>query len=267
MNRSSKILGIPCVLAVLASAQASAQITFYEGEDFRGRAFSTDDAVPNFSRHGFNDRASSAVVEHGRWEVCDDAQYRGRCVVLRRGSYDKLSRMALDNRISSVRPVAAGGAYIEAPEPLPSPTYPYRRRPEERVFEVPVSSVHAVVGPPERRCWVEREQAGGARRGEPNVGGAVAGALLGGVLGHQVGRGGGRDVATAGGAVAGALLGSQVGRNGSAEQDVRHCADAPGGPPEYWDVTYYFRGVEHRVQMTAPPAANIIVNEDGEPRQ
>jgi hypothetical protein len=31
-------------------------------------------------------------------------------------------------------------------------------------------------------------------------------------------------------------------------------------------VTYVFRGLEHRVQMSAPPGATILVNGNGEPR-
>ena len=59
--------------------------------------------MTDFSRRGFNDRASSVIVESGQWQVCDDAGYRGRCVHLRPGSYDSLSRMGFDNRLSSVR--------------------------------------------------------------------------------------------------------------------------------------------------------------------
>src|SRR5206468_5752458 len=122
-------------------------------------------------RFGFNDRASSVVVDRGRWEVCEDARFEGRCVVLRPGSYDSLARMGMNNRISSVRPLPRNARYeAEAPAPLPAPTYEYRQRPSERLYQVPVSAVHAVVGPPERRCWVERQQVveGG---GQPNVGG------------------------------------------------------------------------------------------------
>ena len=74
------------VSALLLTAQAMAQITFYEGEGFRGRAFTTNRQVGNFERYGFNDRASSVIVDRGRWEVCDDSRFEGRCVVLRRGS-------------------------------------------------------------------------------------------------------------------------------------------------------------------------------------
>ena len=88
MNKSLKpLLGIA---AVAFAAHASAQVTFYEGEGFRGRTFAANGEVKNFQQTGFNDRASSVVVERGRWEVCEDARFQGRCVVLRRGSYDSL---------------------------------------------------------------------------------------------------------------------------------------------------------------------------------
>lgn len=254
--------------AIALATQAAAQITFYEGEGFRGRSFTTDKQVGNMERQGFNDRASSAVVERGRWEVCEHARFQGECVVLRRGSYDSLGGMGIGNRISSVRPVAreARGA-MEAPAPLPAPTYDYRQRPNERLFEAPVTSVHAVVGPPQQRCWVERQQVV-QDRGSPNVGGAVLGGIIGGVLGHQIGSGRGNDAATVGGAVAGAAIGANTGRDGPvvSGQDVQRCTTAPSGPPQYWDVAYSFRGVEHRVQMQAPPGQTITVNRNGEPR-
>ncbi|HEV2009338.1 MAG TPA: beta/gamma crystallin family protein, partial [Burkholderiales bacterium] len=90
--------------AIGLATQAAAQITFYEGEGFRGRAFRVDKQVWNFDQTGFNDRARSAVVDGGRWEVCEDARFEGRCTVLRRGSYESLSGMGMDKRISSVRP-------------------------------------------------------------------------------------------------------------------------------------------------------------------
>ena len=257
------------VTALVLATQAAAQITFYEHDGFRGRAFTTDKPVGNFARYGFNDRASSVVVEHGRWEVCTDAGFAGRCVVLRRGSYESLGGLGMNDRISSVRPVIEQARYEnEAPPPLPEPTYEYRRRPSERIFEVPVTSVHAVVGPPEQRCWIERQQVVEGGRGEPNVGGAIVGGIIGGVLGHQVGGGRGKDAATAGGAVAGALIGGNSGGGAVAyDKDVQRCRTVASSRPEYWDVTYTFRGVGHRVQMSAPPGRKIAVNDRGEPRQ
>jgi hypothetical protein len=92
------------VSAGLLSLHAAAQVTFYQGEGFRGRAVTIDHPVGNFERIGFNDRASSAVVDRGRWEVCDDTGFRGRCVILRRGNYPDLGALGMNNNISSARP-------------------------------------------------------------------------------------------------------------------------------------------------------------------
>ena len=95
MKRQLKIALAASTL--IFATQAMAQITFYEGEGFRGRAFTTSNAVPNFDRTGFNDRTSSIVVDTGRWEVCEHANFRGRCAVLRRGNYDTLTAMGMDD--------------------------------------------------------------------------------------------------------------------------------------------------------------------------
>jgi uncharacterized protein YcfJ len=261
------VLGVATV-ALAAQAVMAAQITFYEGEGFRGRTFSANGEVRNFARTGFNDRASSAVVESGRWEVCEHEQFGGRCVVLRKGSYDTLTGMGLDNSISSVRPLQRNAQNLyEAPPAMAVPTYEYRQRPNERLYQANVTSVRAVVGPPENRCWVERQQVV-EDRGNANVGGALVGALIGGVLGHQIGGGRGNDVATLGGAVGGAAVGANVGRGGQTQtQDVQRCENVPNqARPDYWDVTYTFRGQEHRVQMTTPPGSTVTVNDQGEPR-
>jgi uncharacterized protein YcfJ len=256
--------------ALVLATQAFGQITFYEGQDFRGRAFTTGKPVANFGRNGFNDTASSIVVDKGRWEVCEDANFRGRCAVLRRGSYDNLASSGMSNSISSVRPVDNRRRYDnEVAAPMETPNYAWRRRANERVYDAPVTAVHAVMGTPSQHCWVERQQVS-ATRGEPNVGGAVVGALLGGVLGHQVGGGDGQKLATVGGAVAGGVIGSNVGRGSSAAstQDVQRCENAAsGGTPAYWDVAYNFRGQNHQVQMSAAPGTTISVNGNGEPRQ
>ena len=270
MNRNIKT-AIGAAAFILAS-QAMAQITFYQNEDFRGRPFATSNQVVNFKNAGFNDRASSVVVDRGRWEVCEDANFQGRCVVLRQGSYASLNGLGLNDRVSSVRKVNDRRQYAnEAPAPLPAPTYAYRQRPNERIYQAPVTSVRAVVGPPEQRCWVERQQVAAPVQNNANVGGALVGAVIGGVLGHQVGGGRGKDLATAGGAVAGAVVGSNVGSSMSGgqlvTQDVRRCENVTSTVPQYWDVTYNFRRQEHRIQMSTAPGATIAVNRNGEPRQ
>jgi hypothetical protein len=79
------------------------RIIFYEREDFQGQSFAAERPVGNLERFGFNDRASSVEVIGDRWEVCEDARFSGRCVVLRPGRYPSLAAMALNNRISSAR--------------------------------------------------------------------------------------------------------------------------------------------------------------------
>lgn len=246
-----------------------AQIALYEQEGFAGRSFKTQERVINFARQGFNDRASSAIVLNHRWEVCENAGFTGRCVVLRPGRYPSLATMALNNRISSAREVLFD-ARIEDERyaPLPSPIYDSRRRNNERLYEANVTSVRAVVGTPEQRCWVEQEQIA-PERSTANIPAAIAGAVIGGVLGHQIGGGHGKDLATAGGAVAGGFLGANIGRGDTQAQtrDVQRCTNASNaGRPDYWDVSYTFRGQEHRMQMANPPGQTITVNERGEPR-
>ncbi|MBY0573229.1 MAG: hypothetical protein K2P84_06075, partial [Undibacterium sp.] len=75
-----------------------------------------------------------------------------------------------------------------------------------------------------------------------------------------------RDIATVGGAIAGGALGSNVGRDNQYGRDVRRCEDNANTTPEYWDVTYQYRGITHRVQMSHPPGNTIAVNRQGEPR-
>jgi uncharacterized protein YcfJ len=253
-----------------APAVVAAKITFYEREGFRGRNFTTERQVANFERFGFNDRASSVEVLGDRWEVCQDAGFQGRCVVLRPGRYSSLAAMGLSDRVSSVREVNRGSR-IEDHRYAPAPVaaYDHRRRNNEQLFEANVTSVRAVVGTPEQKCWVEREQVV-QEQNKLNVPGAIAGAIIGGILGHQVGGGSGKDIATAGGAVAGAAVGANIGRGGAQQvqtQDVQRCASVPSqASPDYWDVSYVFRGQEHRMQMTTPPGRTITVNAQGEPR-
>lgn len=255
------------VAGILLATQAAAQVTFYENDGFQGRSFRADRQIGNFERFGANDRASSAIVDRGRWEVCEDARFEGRCVVLRPGRYDSLGAMGLNDRISSVRPITGSArSQNEVTAPAIAQGYDYGRRKNERLFTADVTSVRAVVSQAQQHCWVEREQ---VQDSGANVPGAIAGAVIGGILGHQIGGGRGKDLATVGGAVGGAALGANVGRGdgGVYGQDVQRCSNIQGrARPEYWDVTYNFRGQEHRVQMTRPPGRTITVNGDGEPR-
>jgi len=247
------------------------QVVLYSREGFQGRSFTADTAVDDLRRTGFNDHASSVVVRGERWEVCDTANYAGRCAVLRPGQYASLDAMGLNDSVSSLRAVSESARIDDrryAPPPVTDRDY--GRRDHERTYEAPVTSVRAVVEEAGQRCWVEREQVVQDRSGT-NAPGALLGALIGGVLGHQVGGGTGKDVATGLGVIAGAVIGANSGHLPGGKQvttqDVQRCTSAPGqARPAYWDVTYSFRGVEHHMQMATPPGATVSVNEQGEPR-
>jgi len=89
------------------------------------------------------------------------------------------------------------------------------------------------------------------------------------VLGHQIGSGRGNDVATAVGAVGGAAIGANVNKGGGQTytQNVQRCTTVPGtAQAQYWDVTYVFRGLQHRAQLSFAPGPTITVNGKGEPR-
>jgi hypothetical protein len=101
MNRLIKysVLGI----TTLAASTAMAGVTFFEAENFAGRQFTTERTADNFVTVGFNDRAKSAIVEGGSWEVCVDVSFNGGCTILKPGRYPTLG--VLGAQISSARPM------------------------------------------------------------------------------------------------------------------------------------------------------------------
>ena len=257
------------LVAVAWATQALAQVTFYEHEGYQGRSLTTERQIPSIERR-FNNRASSAIVTSNRWEVCEDADFGGRCVVLRQGNYPSLGAMGLNDRVSSVRVVRMESRIADDRyAPSPRVERDFRRRYNERLYQADVTSVRAVLGTPERHCWIERETV--EEHGHSNVPATIAGAVIGGILGHQVGGGSGKQIATVGGAVAGGAIGARIGRDNNgptaSSQNVQRCTDATARDrPDHWDVTYTFRGQAHRVQMTSPPGATVTVNRNGEPR-
>jgi hypothetical protein len=233
--------------ALAFATQAGAQVTFYEQDGFQGRSFTTQQRVGNLGRSGFNDRASSVVVVGQRWQACEDVRFSGRCTVLRPGQYPSLTAMGLNDRVSSVRPLQANQRVAESDyAPMPTVAQDFRRRRNERLYDADVTSARAVVGTPAQRCWIEREQVG-QQQGEMNTGAAI-GAVIGGILGHQMG-------------------GARGNGSGPLARDVQRCDGNPAqATPSYWDVTYQFRGQQHRIQMATAPGRTIPVNRNGEPR-
>jgi uncharacterized protein YcfJ len=243
------------------------QITFYENDNFQGRSFNATSDIDDFRRLGFNDRASSVVVLGDRWEACENIAYGGRCIFLRPGRYPTLSAMGMNDRISSVRLVTPDMRIDESRwAPVAPPAYDYRTRPQEPVYQAPVSYSHAVYADAGQHCWVDHEQVPADKRRNQVVGAALGG-VLGGVLGHQIGN---NNTGTVLGALGGAVLGGVIGNNVNSNvgtRDVQRCApNQVSGTPQYYDTEYSYRGVTHHVQTTSDPGQFIPVNANGEPR-
>jgi uncharacterized protein YcfJ len=260
------------------AARRNPQVAIYASAELAQAAATlrqADDLAANGGR--YDDVHQLAVLANQRAVAAQDvARLRSEQAAL------DAQRMATDARIQAdVTQRQAAAAQLQAAEAqrqadqaqllaaAPAGAYDYRRRANEPLYEAPVTSVRAVVGPPQQRCWVERQVVDTGPQGI-NVPGAVVGGVVGGILGHQIGSGRGQDLATGIGIVGGAAVGANVGRGAPGTvytQDVQRCANvSTTAPLDYWDVTYNFRGYEHHVQTTSPPGRTILVNAQGEPR-
>ena len=105
MKNINKLLA----LAAIAAGAAQAQITLYEHDNFNGRRFTATESVASLQHGGFNDQASSLEIRGGRWQICDDSYYRGKCVTLGPGEYRSLRSMDMNDKISSIREIGWGG--------------------------------------------------------------------------------------------------------------------------------------------------------------
>jgi Beta/Gamma crystallin len=88
-------------------AGGGGRAVLYDGMSFAGGSFAVNGPLANLDRTGFNDRAQSLIVFDGRWELCTDAGFAGRCIVYGPGRYGTLG--SLTNQVSSIRPAPAAG--------------------------------------------------------------------------------------------------------------------------------------------------------------
>ncbi len=90
-------------------------VWLYAGQEFVGQRFDVTRDIANLSDARFNDQALSLVMAPGeRWEVCEDASYRGRCEYFNGDIVANLNLYGLGNRVSSLRRVNGsnyGGGY------------------------------------------------------------------------------------------------------------------------------------------------------------
>jgi uncharacterized protein YcfJ len=262
----------------LDAARRNPQVAMYASAEFDQAAATLRQAEDLAASGGrYNDAHQLAVLANQRAATAQDvARLRSEqaALVAQRTATDARIQADVTQRQAAAAQLQAAEAQRQAEQAqrlaaAAPAAYDYRRRENEPLYEAPVTSVRAVLGPPQQRCWVERQV---VDTGSPgiNVPGAVVGGVVGGILGHQIGSGRGRDLATGIGAVGGAVVGANVGRDAAGTvytQDVQRCANvSTAALVDYWDVTYNFRGYEHHVQTTSPPGRTILVNGQGEPR-
>ena len=255
----------------LDAARRNPQVVTYASTELEQAAATlrqADDLAARGARH--DDVHSLALLASQRAAAAQDvARVRSQQAALSAQQTAANARVQAD--VAQARAAEAQRQAAEAQRlaaSAPPAVHDYTRRPGETLYEAPVTSVRAVVGPPQQRCWVERQVVDNGTGGI-NVPGAIVGGVVGGILGHQIGGGRGQDLATGIGAVGGAAVGANAGREPgtSYTQDVQRCENiASAGSVDYWDVTYTFRGYEHHVQTTSPPGRTILVNAQGEPR-
>jgi hypothetical protein len=87
-------------------------LTIFAEPDFRGRSATIRQDTPDFRRINMNDITTSLQVAAGeQWEVCEHANYRGRCIVVS-GSERDLSRTGWNGIISSARRVRGSAGIV-----------------------------------------------------------------------------------------------------------------------------------------------------------
>jgi hypothetical protein len=84
---------------------AETRLTVYEHDNFVGGSLTMTSALDNFAPMGFNDKASSAVIEGGPWEAFEHANYGGKRVELAVGNHPSLRQFNFNDMMSSARPV------------------------------------------------------------------------------------------------------------------------------------------------------------------
>src|SRR5262245_19051691 len=109
------------VVALTAATYASAEITVYQGDGFRGRGVTSSSGVRDFHNSPLGRLGHSAVVDRGTWQVCDRPNFSGNCVVLQEGSYDSIGDMPLNGGIASVRSVSRNHQYPTIAPPMAQP--------------------------------------------------------------------------------------------------------------------------------------------------
>jgi len=93
---------------LVAGAASAAELTLYEEPGFGGAQLMLRGYAPNVSNYGMGNGVQSLVVHSGRWQVCNEPDFRGQCMELAPGQYGGLDGN-FNRRVASAREVASNG--------------------------------------------------------------------------------------------------------------------------------------------------------------
>lgn len=102
-----RLLAAAAVLAALTQSALAGELTLFSDSNFHGNHVTLQRAAPNLRDVGFNDRTSSVVVQSGVWQLCEHANFDGRCIELGPGEYRALPDF--NDAVSSLREIDRGG--------------------------------------------------------------------------------------------------------------------------------------------------------------
>ena len=97
----------PAPAVPAAVEQGPPTIVVYDQPNFKGRALTFTQAVPDLGQKQFDDKvASLAITGAGDWVLCEHRNYGGRCARVQ-GRADNLKLFDIVGRVSSLYPVPA----------------------------------------------------------------------------------------------------------------------------------------------------------------
>ena len=74
----------------------------YQDALMKGATFVVTGDIPDLTKVGFNDKASSIIVSKGDWALYEDIDYKGKMMILGPGTYDNLRTLGNDT-LSSIK--------------------------------------------------------------------------------------------------------------------------------------------------------------------
>jgi hypothetical protein len=105
MKRMAKRLGLMLLLAAGTEVAANEAI-IYRDTGFSGPAVNVTSANPDL---GLRYNVNAIRVQSGRWELCPERNFRGRCIMVSQSSPNLFAQFGWAGPLGSMRPAGWGG--------------------------------------------------------------------------------------------------------------------------------------------------------------